>query len=95
MVVTYSTRRVVMAISIEIPDDILETVKLPPDRAKQELTKEMAFSLYQRKLVSMGNARKLSGLDKWDFLEGLAERGIERHYSEHDLEEDLKYGSSE
>lgn len=84
-----------MTISIEIPDDIMETVKLPPDRAKEELTKEMAFSLYERKLVSMGNARKLAGLDKWDFIEGLAERGIERHYSEQEIQEDLSYGSGE
>ena len=83
-----------MTISIEIPDEILESVKLPPDRAKQELTKEISFSLYQRKLVSMGNARKLSGLDKWSFIEGLAERGIERHYSEQELQEDLEYGGS-
>jgi predicted HTH domain antitoxin len=54
-----------MSISIEIPDDIMETVKLPPDRAKRELTREMAFFLYQRRLLSMGNARKLAGLDKY------------------------------
>jgi len=82
-----------MAISIEISDDIMETVKLPPEKAKDEITKEMAFSLYQRKLISMGNARKLSGLDKWAFIEGLAERGIERHYSDRELQEDMRYGS--
>ncbi|MDZ7696644.1 MAG: UPF0175 family protein [Deltaproteobacteria bacterium] len=82
-----------MSLSIEIPDDIMETVKLPPTRVKHELTKEVAFSLYQRKLISMGNARKMSGLDKWSFIEGLAERGIERHYSEQELEEDIRYGS--
>ncbi len=82
-----------MSLSIEIPDDILQSAKLPPDRAKQELTKEMAFSLYQRQIISMGNARKLSGLDKWAFIEGLAERGIKRHYSEQELEEDIRYGS--
>lgn len=82
-----------MPITIEIPDDIMESVKLPPDKAKYELTKEIAFSMYQRKLVSMGNARKLAGLDKWAFLEGLAERGIQRHYTEQELQEDIKYGS--
>lgn len=84
-----------MSFYIEIPDDILHTAKLPPDRAKQEITKEMAFSLYQRKILSMGNARKLSGLDKWAFIEGLAERDIERHYSAEELEEDIRYGSSQ
>jgi len=82
-----------MAIFIEIPDDIMETVKLPPEKAKHELKKEMAFSLYQRKLIYRGSARKLSGLDKWAFIEGLAERGIERHYSERELQEDMRYGS--
>ena len=84
-----------MTLSIEIPDDILQTAKLPPDRAKEEITKEIAFSLYQRKIISMGNARKLAGLDKWTFIEGLAERGIERHYTEQELEEDIRYGSSQ
>jgi len=82
-----------MPVSIEIPDDIMETVKLPPGSAKQELTKEIAFSLYQRGLISMGNARKLSKLDKWAFIEGLAERGIERHFSEEELREDIDYAS--
>ncbi len=84
-----------MTLSIEIPDDILQTAKLPPDRAKEEITKEMAFSLYQRKIISMGNARKLAGLDKWAFIEGLAERGIERHYTEQELEEDIRHGSDQ
>lgn len=52
--------------------------------------REMAFSFYQRRLLSMGNARKLAGLDKWAFIEGLAERGIDRHYFEQELQEDLR-----
>ena len=78
-----------MSLSIEIPEEILQSAKLPPDKIKQELTKEIAFSLYQRKIISMGNARKLAEMDKWSFIEGLTERGIERHYSEQELEEDL------
>lgn len=84
-----------MSLIIEIPDDILQEAKLPRHRAKEEITKEMAFSLYQRQIISMGNARKLSGLDKWAFIQGLADRGIERHYSEQELEEDLRYASGE
>ena len=84
-----------MPMTIEIPDDIMATVKFPPDRAKDELLKEMAFSLYERKILSMGNARKLSGLDKWTFIDGLAERKIERHYTEQDLLEDISYADSQ
>ncbi len=39
----------------------------------------------------MGTARKLCKLSKWKFLEELAKRGIERHYTEKELEEDIKY----
>lgn len=82
-----------MPTTIEIPDEIMATIKLPPDKAKGELAKEMAFTLYQRKVLSMGNARKLSGLNKWAFINGLAERKIERHYTEQDLLEDIEYGN--
>ena len=82
-----------MPTTIEIPDEIMATVMFPPDKAKGELVKEMAFSLYQRKVLSMGNARKLSGLNKWAFIDGLAERKIERHYTKQDLLEDIEYGN--
>ena len=39
----------------------------------------------------MGTARRLAALDKWAFLEGLAERGIERHYGDQELDEDIRY----
>ena len=84
-----------MPMTIEIPDDIIATVKFPPDRARDELLKEMAFSFYERKILSMGNARKLSGLDKWAFIDGLAARKIERHYTEEDLIEDIRYANSQ
>jgi len=36
----------------------------------------------------------LAKIDKWEFLEGLAERGIERHYNEAELKEDITYANS-
>ncbi len=80
-----------MALVITIPDEIVETIKLPKKRAEKELLKELAFLLYERELASIGIARRLSGLTKWDFIEGLAQRGIRRHYDKKELEEDLKY----
>jgi Uncharacterised protein family (UPF0175). len=47
------------------------------------------MALYQREVVSLGNARKLAGISKWDFLEELGRRKISRHYTEKELEEDL------
>lgn len=85
---------VIMAFILEIPEDILDTLKVPRERAVQEIKKELAFLLYQRGLASMGVARRLAGMDKWAFLEGLAERGFVRHYTEKELQEDIDYARS-
>ncbi len=58
------------------------------ERAVRQLVIEMAFALYGCGLISVGSARRLAKLDKWAFLDGLAERHIERHYGEHELAED-------
>lgn len=83
-----------MGLVLTIPDEVLETMKLPKKQAERELQKELAFLLYEREMVSMGVARRLGRLTKWEFVEGLAERGIRRHYEEKELEEDIKYAKS-
>jgi len=83
-----------VALVLNIPDEILQSIKLPKKQIERELKKELAFLLYGRELVSMGMARKLAGLSKWEFMEGLAERGIQRHYYEKELDEDIKYAKS-
>ena len=80
-----------MALTLTIPDDVLVTIKLPKARVETELRKEVAFALYERGLTSMGVARRFANLTKWEFIEGLAERGIERHYYEADADEDISY----
>ena len=80
-----------MALVLTIPDEILEAIKLPKKQAEKELKKELAFLLYEREFASMGVARRLAGIVKWEFIEGLAQRGIPRHYDEKELEEDVKY----
>lgn len=80
-----------MAIVLSIPDEIIETIKLPKNQVEKELKKGIAFFLYEREMASLGVARRLAGLTKWEFVEGLAERGIRRHYYEKELDEDIKY----
>jgi predicted HTH domain antitoxin len=80
-----------MAITLTIPDEVIQSLKLPRQRLETELRQEMAFALYQRGLASMGVARRYAELDKWAFLDGLAKRGIARHYGEDELSEDIAY----
>ena len=80
-----------MSLTLTIPDDVIQSLKLPRQRMDTELRQEMAFALYQRGLASMGVARRYAELDKWAFLDGLAKRAIARHYGEDELSEDIDY----
>jgi predicted HTH domain antitoxin len=70
---------------------VLEAVKLPPAEVEKEFRKELALALYQRGVLSLGKARLLAQMTRWEFEELLGQRGILRHYSEADLEEDVRY----
>ncbi|HIG93967.1 TPA: UPF0175 family protein [Candidatus Woesearchaeota archaeon] len=80
-----------MTLTVVIPEDIVQALKIPPKEQMQELDKELALSLYQREALSLGKARKLAGLSTWDFLSELKKRKISRHYTTEELQEDLVY----
>ena len=75
-------RRVV----IEVP----ENLRIPPGELEERLRIELALRLYEKGIASLGQARRIAGLSKWDFLELLAKEGIPVHYGEEELKEDLE-----
>ena len=77
-----STKRVV----IEVP----EGLRIPPGELEERLRIELALRLYEKGIASLGQARRIAGLSKWDFLELLAREGIPLHYGEEELKEDLE-----
>jgi predicted HTH domain antitoxin len=81
-----------MGISLEISAEILSAARLPPQEVESELRKELALALYQREVLSLGKARLLAQMTRWEFEELLGKRRILRHYTDTDLEEDLQYG---
>lgn len=46
-------------LTLDIPDDVADALRLPPDEAEQEVRKELAVTLYARQLLSLGKARQL------------------------------------
>jgi len=76
---------------VEIPDDILTSIRIPKKELEKELKTDLALTLYQREAISLGNARKLAGMSKWEFLEELGRRKIPRHYTEKELREDFSF----
>jgi predicted HTH domain antitoxin len=74
---------------LEIPEEVLDALRLPPGEVEHELRKELALALYARGVLSAGKAHELAGLGRWQFDELLGIRRMTRHYSEENLEEDL------
>ena len=79
---------------LEVPAEVVDAVKLPPREVAGELLKELALALYQRGALSLGKARTLAQMTRWDFEELLGQRGIARHYTRADLEEDIRYAGN-
>ena len=78
-------------ITIHIPRSIVTSAKIPKRRIRKIARIELAIALYSRGILSLGQARKLAGFTKWEFLAELAKRGVERHYTEEELEDDIKF----
>jgi len=81
--------------SISIDEDILNAIKLPKKDKEEMLKLELALALYQRGVISLGKARKLADMGKWEFIDELKKRKIERHYTERELEEDIEFANSD
>jgi len=78
--------------NLNIPAVVLEGARLPRDEVENEFRKELALALYQRGVLSLGKARLLAQMTRWEFEELLGQRKIFRHYTATDLEEDIRYG---
>jgi len=73
-------------IVIEVPGGL----RVPPSELEERLRVELALRLYEKGIATLGQARRIAGLSKWDFLELLAKEGIPLHYGEEELREDLE-----
>ena len=72
--------------NITLPDEILQSAQI----SEAELKLEIAILLYQRKKISLGQARRLAEISRIEFQKQLANRGICLNYDLEALESDLK-----
>ncbi len=75
---------------VEIPEDTLKALGIPKQEANKAIRQELAVYLFEKGKLSFGQARRLSGLSVWDFIELLRDRKVPLHYDVAELEEDLK-----
>jgi len=80
-------------IIIEIPKEIVLSLRIPKEKAKERLKEELAIHLYKEGFLSFGKARALAALSKWEFAERLGIKKISRHYTREDFEDDLIFAN--
>jgi predicted HTH domain antitoxin len=84
-----------MNISLNIPDSIVRSLRLPEREAEPRLRSELALALYAQGLLSFGKASELAGISRFLFADTATQRGIPRHYSQEELTQDSAYASGE
>jgi predicted HTH domain antitoxin len=77
-------------VRVELPEELVEAIKLPPEEVPLRLKRELAVRLYEKRLLGFGKARQLAGMTKWEFQQLLGDEGVLRSYDVEELEKDLK-----
>jgi len=78
-----------MNIRMEFDDELQDALRIPPDEQESRLRRELSLRLYEKGLLSLGKARQMAGLEKWEYLLLLSREGIPRHYDKKELDRDL------
>ena len=78
-----------MPLPIEVPEELLQALKLPADEVPVRLKREFAVHLYARGLLTFGKARQLAEMSRWEFRDLVGEEGALRRYGVEELEQDL------
>lgn len=82
------------SLTLEIPGDVADALRLPDVEKVQRLRLELAISLYSQGILGLGKSAQLAGLPRWEMNRLLAERKVPMHYGPEELAEDLHHGRS-
>lgn len=89
------TQNVPMSITLQVPDSVARSLRLPENEAEERLRPELALTLYAQGILSFGKAAELAAISRYRFADLLTQRAIPRHYDSEELADDLKYGRGE
>ncbi|MCF8104318.1 MAG: UPF0175 family protein [Desulfohalobiaceae bacterium] len=78
-----------MNIRMEFDDELQDALRIPPDEQESRLRRELSLRLYEKGLLSLGKARQMAGMEKWEYLLLLSREGIPRQYDKKELDRDL------
>lgn len=72
--------------SITIPDEVMKRAGL----SEAAFRIELAIMLFEKFLLTFGQASEMAGLSQYDFQQEVGKRGLFIHYDVEDLKDDLK-----
>jgi predicted HTH domain antitoxin len=81
--------------TLNIPDSVIEALRIPEAEIAQSLRTELAIALYAQGALSLGKAAELAEMNRMAFGEMVGQRGTARHYGDAELAQDLSYARSE
>jgi predicted HTH domain antitoxin len=84
-----------MGMTLNIPDSVLQGLRIPEGEIAQRLWTELAIALYAQGALSLGKAAELAEMNRMIFGELVGQRGIARHYGDAELAQDVSYARSE
>lgn len=79
---------------LEIPADITRSIRLPEDRVEEELRREFAVFLVKQGLLPQHKACKLARMERLEFEDLLARRGMDGGGSAADVLADAETAAS-
>ena len=77
-------------LEITLPEEVIKALGVSEKEVSSLLKRELAVYFFEKNILSFGQARELSELSVWDFLDLLRERKVPLHYGNPEYEEDLK-----
>jgi len=79
-----------MDMRLEIPEGVVQAMRLPRKGTEAELKKLLAVTLYAKGILGIGKARELAGVSKLEFYGLLARDGVPLNYEEEDAKKDTE-----
>ena len=76
---------------VDIPASVAGSIQLPAAEVEERLRMELAVALYGQGILSFGKAFELAEMSRYAFADVISDRGIPRHYTEHELAQDQQY----
>ena len=81
--------------TLNIPDSVVQGLRIPEEELVQRLRTELAVALYAQRALSLGKAADLAEMNRMLFRELVGQHGIGRHYGDAELAQDISYARGE